>query len=200
MNNAFMLSYTVLWGVVIVMSGIILQLMKRLTTVNQRMYHMIPKDLPLSHEGIEVGRPFYSLAVGNTEGHPVSWTDQQKKGSIVLFTSSFCSTCKTVYPILNELAGKYNNYHFILVIEGEAEYARHVREAHGLSLPVVPLPPEKFQELSLPGIPFSYLLDPQMNVMYKGITGTDVAFRMLIDKGSAAAEAGHRSNKKRKAS
>lgn len=185
MNNTFILSYIVLWIVVILLIGVALHLLKKLIEVNGFVYNLLPKELPLSNEGIEIGLPFHSFNAMDTEGNTVSWTDSQKSGSIVLFTSSFCSTCKTVYPILNDLPELNDSYHFVLVIEGDEEYARFVRNEHDLHFPVTSITPEMFQELGLPATPFSYIMDQEMKVQYKGITATDRGFRMLIDKSTA---------------
>lgn len=198
MDFIFVISYVALWGVVILLAGIILNLIKRLTAVNAFMYNSLPKDLPLSHEGIEVGEHFYSLSAQDIAGREVSWTSSQTKGSIVIFTSSFCSTCKSVYPVLQDITQKNASYQFVLVIEGEEDYARHMQQEYNLTNPVISMLPENFQALKLPATPFSYIMDNEMKVQYKGITGTEMAFRMLIDKGSARIHP--QSGKRRKAS
>ncbi|MBP2000947.1 thiol-disulfide isomerase/thioredoxin [Paenibacillus shirakamiensis] len=185
MSSPYLLSYSALWGVVVVLIAIVLHMNKKLLDLNQVLYNMLPKDLPLSHEGIPVGDPFYALDLQDTQGKNILWNKKDTLGSIVLFTSSFCSTCKTVYPLLTQISEKHSQYHFVLVIEGDPEYARHVQEENEIPFQVTSISSEQFHQIGIPATPFAYIMNSELKVGYKGISSTLPAFNMLVEKGSA---------------
>ena len=59
--------------------------------------------------------------VANYEANPTEWKYLGDKPCIIDFYASWCGPCKTVAPILEDLAKEYNGQIYIYKIDTEAE-------------------------------------------------------------------------------
>jgi thiol-disulfide isomerase/thioredoxin len=149
-----------------------------------------PKELPLNDQGLSAGTSFPQHAMLSVQGTPVIWTSTPGAGTIVLFTSYACTSCKETYPLINPFLNKNPGVHIIVVVEGTEEDARSVQAGYSLSVPIVVLTQQLRDEVQLRAFPFGYLLSDDGKVVAKGIVSHQWAFDFLLQFRGKLAAAG----------
>ncbi|MFS0875318.1 TlpA family protein disulfide reductase [Solibacillus isronensis] len=104
------------------------------------------------------------------------------QSTILLFTSTHCDICKSVYPILEIVKQKYSNINIIIMMLATDEEAKNtiIRFNIKRSIPVSLIKDEDLFALGIPGFPFCYLLDPNGNIIEKGIVNKIEHFDILL--------------------
>ena len=156
----FMISYIVLWILVLFLCVVALDYLKR--------YRPRRRQLPLQDMGIPIGSPMPKLQVDDLAGTSVPLTAGGKKGSVVLFSSVSCAACKTLYPVLQPYQTRHPEVDVVVLMIGEPEEVQATKEKYGLSVPVASTTADEFAEFQINTFPFAYYLSPDGKIRNKG--------------------------------
>lgn len=173
MSTVFLVSYVVLWGIVMVLSFVALDYLRR----NRPRQ----KKLGLQEQGTAVGKRPEKLELTGSDGQKVALDAGKRMGTVLLFTAKNCSACQTLYPVLEPFAKKYPQVEIVMAAIGSVEEARATAEKHGLSFPVCPSSDKEFAEFGVSVFPFAYLLAPDGTVLSKGgVAGGSAYLELLL--------------------
>ncbi len=89
---------------------------------------------------IQLTKVDFLTKVANYEANPQEWKYLGDKPAIIDFYASWCGPCKTIAPVLEELAAEYGDQIYIYKIDTEAE--QELAAAFGIrSIPSILLVP-----------------------------------------------------------
>lgn len=167
------LSYCVLWILTLILSSMVIYLYKRIEKSSKKN-----KTLAESNAGLPKGEVYPIKKIYDTENKEVN----MGQSTILLFTSAHCDVCKRVYPMLEIAKQKYSNINIIIMMLATNEEAKNTINRFNIkhNTPVSLIKDEELFALGIPGFPFCYLLDPNGNIIEKGIVNTMEHFDILL--------------------
>jgi cytochrome c biogenesis protein CcmG/thiol:disulfide interchange protein DsbE len=121
--------------------------------------------------------PAFSLQrlAGNGD---LSLSSFRGKTVVLNFFASWCHPCKREAPVLEQLWRRERNHHQLVVLgvdtgEVSATDGRRFVRAHGITYPVVldPNADIAFNQYDLPGLPVTYILNPQGRIVGNPVLG-----------------------------
>ena len=182
MSGWWLLSYVVLWMLVIALSILVLALARQVGTLHLRLG---PRGaLEVDEEGPALGEapePIDTRALdgrGATVGGP-------GRQQLVLFVSAGCPVCREVAPAL-PAAARGAGLTPLVVADGPAEA---VRATYGsLAAPVV-VDPAVAEAYAVPGTPYAVVLDETGTVRAKGTVNNLEQVEGLVDTARRRVEA-----------
>jgi thiol-disulfide isomerase/thioredoxin len=160
MTTIFTLSYIALWILVLLLCFVALDYLKR-TRPRKR-------KLDLQDIGIPIGQPFPKQQFADLDGNTVPLTSPKKKGSIVLFTSSSCASCKALYPALQPYHMRHPELDLVVLMMGESDELEATKEKYGFTMPVSLSTAAEFADFQINTYPFAYYLSPDGKIRNKG--------------------------------
>lgn len=178
MSELFLVSYFVLWGLVLIGAAAIIQLFKRIA---QPMHgETIRKDiLAESERGIPAGQVFpkSELASINKGIMPLQGSAAD---TVLLITSVACQACEGIYPHIPAFLRKHPELKLVLLIDGAEEEIRDKLGRFKLDVPVYAIQPYDFAELSITVFPFGYYLRNDGTVAAKGVVSAPEHLELLM--------------------
>lgn len=156
----FMISYIVLWIMVLFLCVVALDYLKR--------YRPRKRQLALQDVGIPIGSQMPKLQVDDLAGSPVPLTAAGKKGSVVLFSSVSCGACKPLYPVLQPYQMRHPDLEVVVLMIGEPDEVQATKEKYRLSVAVASTTADEFAEFQINSFPFAYYLSPDGKIRNKG--------------------------------
>jgi hypothetical protein len=173
------ISYIVLWVLVLALAMFSISASKKPKRV-----------LPASNTGLPVGVPFPDFKIKSVVKEvPFELVNAQRKETIILFSSSMCPICNTVYPLLPMAEKRFDLLSKIIMegLDGDevGSIAEKVKTA-GIQPPVYSLTPTMRVDVKLEGFPFAYFLSADGRVLAKGVVNTIADIELLISEGRRA--------------
>lgn len=134
-----------------------------------------------------IGKPFLDVQEPDAEGNLRSLSDYAGKGKwiFVNFWASWCCTCKWEMP---NVVAAYKKYHEkgldIVGLSFDGEREAWVRAIESWDMPWIHLSDLKYWEsaavetYNVTGIPDNLLIDPEGNIVARGLRGRDLEARL----------------------
>jgi len=172
-------SYVVLWMLVLALTVFAIMISKKPKRV-----------LGLNNSGLPVGASFPRFnAQSVTSDLPFNIVYAERKETLLLFSSSLCPVCSTVYPLFPYAEQKYNLKAQVIMESTDDGVASIVEkiESTGLHAPVYALTPHMKEEVRLEGFPFAYFLSAEGKVLAKGVINSIPDIDLLVSQGRRAA-------------
>jgi methylamine dehydrogenase accessory protein MauD len=179
MEGIWLISYIVLWLVVLALIVLVLLLYRQLGI----MYLGTAEGV--SRDGLNRGTSAPDFTLTDQYGHPQRLAAMRGKPAALLFGSPSCGPCRLLAPQLDDWAKKHPDINVVwLNAASSDESARFVAET-GLKVPVAAYSPEsKLLDLYKVRVtPFIFMLDEVGVVRAKGLVnnkgGLDIYYREL---------------------
>jgi hypothetical protein len=171
-------SYIVLWLLVLSLTVFAIVISKKPKRV-----------LGAYNTGLPVGSVFPKFDIQSVVKQiPFSVVHPERKETLLLFSSSMCSICSTVYPLFPYAEQKYHLKAQVIMEpkDGQIESIIEKIDAAGLYAPVYALTPSIMQQVKLEGFPFAYYLSTEGIVLAKGVINTIADIDLLVSQGRRA--------------
>ena len=184
MSGWWLISYAVLWALVVVLAIVVVALARQIGTLHLRLG---PRGaLEIDEEGPALGEEVEPVLASDLEGREVALGGADMP-QLLLFVSPGCDICRQVLPSVNAVA-REGDLSPILVTDADerdsAAYARKVR-----AVPVVSSP-EAIEEFQVPGTPYVVVTDADGVVRAKGTVNNMEQMEGLVDTARRRLEAG----------
>lgn len=190
METSFVISYIVLWLIVLSLSVLVVLLYRQLGI----MY--LGSAEGVSRDGLDRGTTAPDFNLADQYGNQQRLSAYRGRPVMLLFGSPHCSPCRTLMPQLHDWARSHADVGVLwLNAASDAESLKFVSEL-GATLPVVPYTPESklMDRYKVRVTPFMFLLDEKGVVRAKGLantkSGLDIYYREL-KAGGADSDQGH---------
>ncbi len=188
MDTPWLISYIVLWLIVLALGLLVLLLYRQLGI----MY--LGSAEGVSRDGIDKGATAPDFALTDQYGNPQRLSDYRGRPALLLFGSPHCSPCRTLMPQLHEWARAHPEVGVVwLNAASEEESLKFVSEL-GATLPVAPYTPESklMDRYKVRVTPFMFLLDEKGVVRAKGLantkSGLDLYYKELRGGGAGSGQ------------
>lgn len=188
MSGAWLVSYIVLWGVVLFQGAVIFLLMRQLGMMYLGTAQGVARD------GLAAGQRAPSFALPAVAGSTVSLEDFRGTPLLLVFGSPGCGPCRNLIPDLNVFAReRAQELRTLFLSRGDLEETSRFVQEVGVEVPVAVHPDESLPEQYKARVtPFAFLIDGEGIVRAKGLANNRSHLEMLVtvaDQEMARAEA-----------
>jgi methylamine dehydrogenase accessory protein MauD len=186
MGAVWLISYFVLWGLVIVLGFLLLGTLRALALQGWRL-DQLEATMPsrVGRSGLKPGRKAPHFTLSTVEGEQVSLADYRGRSVLLVFVQPACGPCSSVVPALNRVEAS-GEAQVLVVNRADPAQARQWAEKTGATFPVLVqenLDVSKRYEMF--ATPFAFLIDEQGVIASAGIVNNRQHVRFLF---SAAQE------------
>ncbi|HKP52774.1 MAG TPA: TlpA disulfide reductase family protein [Chloroflexia bacterium] len=188
MDTPWLISYIVLWLIVLALCLLVLLLYRQLGI----MY--LGSAEGVSRDGLDRGTTAPDFALTDQYGNSQRLSDYRGRPVVLLFGSPHCTPCRTLMPQLHEWATAHPDVGVVwLNAASEEESLKFVSEL-GATLPVAPYTPESklMDRYKVRVTPFMFLLDERGVVRAKGLantkSGLDLYYKELRGGGAGSGQ------------
>jgi methylamine dehydrogenase accessory protein MauD len=170
MEGVWLVSYIVLWILVLAMGVLILLLYRQLGI----MY--LGSAEGVSRDGLPKGTQAPDFSVTDQYGNLQRLINYRGRPTLLLFGSPHCSPCRTLLPQLHDWAAAHPEVGVLWLNAASPEESLKFVSDTGATIPVAPYPPEGNSNLldtyRVRVTPFSFLLDENGVIRAKGLVNT----------------------------
>lgn len=171
MNEALLVSNTLLWVVVLALGALVLVLTRQIGLLHERL---APVGALATQQGPEVGDPAPELHLADLSGKPVRIGGPEGgERTLLFFLSPTCPVCETLLPTLRRVvADESPSLRLVLASDGTPEEHRVFRRTHDLEDAHYVLSTELGLRFAVAKLPTAVLIDEHGIVRAKGIVNT----------------------------
>jgi methylamine dehydrogenase accessory protein MauD len=168
MEGVWLVSYIVLWLLVLGMGVLILLLYRQLGI----MY--LGSAEGVSRDGLNKGTQAPDFSLTDQYGNLQRLINYRGRPTLLLFGSPHCSPCRTLLPQLHDWASAHPDVGVIWLNAASPEESLKFVSDTGATIPVAPYPPEGnlLDTYKVRVTPFSFLLDENGVIRAKGLVNT----------------------------
>jgi methylamine dehydrogenase accessory protein MauD len=186
MGTVWLISYFVLWGLVIVLGFVLLGTLRALALQGWRL-DQLEATMPsrVGRSGLKPGRKAPDFTLSTVEGEEISLADYRRRTVLLVFVQPGCGPCSSVVPALNRVEAS-GEAQVLVVNRADPERARQWAVETGATFPVLVqenLDVSKRYEMF--ATPFAFLIDEHGVIASNGIVNNRQHVRFLF---SAARE------------
>lgn len=181
MSTFWLVSYIILWAVVLFLAFLLLGTLRALGLMRWRL-EQLEATTPrrLGRDGLRLGARAPDFTLPSVEGAEVSLRDFAGRKILLVFTKVGCNPCRAIVPELNKL--QRGGEHQVLVVNnGTPEKTRKWAGEAGVCFPV--LMQENWsvsRRYEVFAGPFAFLLNEEGVVVSKGIINTQVYLHYVL--------------------
>ena len=182
MSATFVVSYAILWVLVIGLSVLVVALARQVGVLHERV---APAGALMPTTGPKVGESTRKLDLKDIRGNILTIGGQSPDGfsTLVLFISPTCPVCKSLVPVARSLAG-YESRRLRLVFASDGDKIdQHV--AYTKDLDIEKYPYVVSQELGITyavsKLPFAVLIDGSGVLRSKGLVNSREHLESLVE-------------------
>ena len=168
MEGIWLISYIVLWALVVILFLLVILLYRQLGI----MY--LGSAEGVSRDGLAPGTKAPDFKLADQYGNMQSLSDYRGRPTVLLFGSPHCSPCRILLPQLHDWAKAHPEAGVLwLNAASEEESLKFVSDT-GATLPIVPYTPQEnlMDKYKVRVTPFTVLLDENGIVRAKGLVNT----------------------------
>jgi len=182
MDGALLISYVILWALVIVLSLLVFALARQVGVLHERV---APAGALMPTSGPKVGEMTEAMRLTDLKEHTVTigGADSEGLATLILFISPTCPVCKSLVPIARSLVS-YEGKRMRLVFASDGDkIERHFAYVSDLDLEdypyIVSLPLGLAYEVSK--LPFAVLIGSDGALKSKGLVNTREHLESLVE-------------------
>lgn len=164
------LSNIILWCIVIVVSISVFVILREAIKAKSNLYEQ--------QEGLPKGSDFPLESNIPINGSPMNIRNNEKIGTLIFLTSTSCSTCSKVYPIINDFQKKKPLYQYLIFMIGTEESVNNAIKQYNIKSPVVRM--DDLKDLQAPFVPFGYFVSQDGVIQAKGVVNNEGHIQSLI--------------------
>lgn len=112
----------------------------------------VPEGLPVASVA-----PYFNLS--NINGQNISIDDLTDGNTLLVFSSTICSACKQMYPILKEFAEKHPEIPVLMISKGSIEDNRQMAVENKFDFQILNWEDDVVSAYSVPVTPYFYVID-----------------------------------------
>lgn len=176
MSGAWLVSYVVLWGVVLFQGVVIFVLLRQLGL----MYLGTARGV--SRDGLAPGQRAPDFSLPDLEGRLLSLANFAGRPLLLVFGSPTCVPCRGLIPDLNVFARERRQELSVLFLSrSELEEARRFAQELDLQVPLAVHPDQSLPDTYKARVtPFAFLIDGEGVVQAKGLANNREHLEMLL--------------------
>ena len=178
--SEFMVSYLILWVVVLVLGQQVLRSFQE----SKRTAQSPVAALGGTDLGLDYGAPIPVTDFRALDDSTLSLLRQDGGRSVLVFLSTTCPACRTLSPSLSTIMVQHNDVAFLILLAGERSELREFVERTGIPERVV-IPttiPEMRDVLGLRYYPFAYVIAHDGRVAAKALVANEEHFAQLLGR------------------
>lgn len=179
--TAFMMSYVVLWALVIALSLVVLALARQIGVLHDRI---APTGALMLAKGLSVGQAAPIVTVSDLDGRSrqIGAASTDGRNTLVMFVSPTCPVCKVLLPVLKTSQRSENAWlQIVLASDGDEGAQAEFRTRQGLqSFPYV-LSPALGISYQINRLPYAVLLDERGIVLARGLINSREHLESLFE-------------------
>jgi methylamine dehydrogenase accessory protein MauD len=176
MSGWWLISYGVLWVLVVVLCAVVVALARQIGTLHLRLG---PRGaLEIDDEGPPLGEQVDPVPVTGLDGEELVLGGGGSP-QLLLFVSPGCDVCRQVLPSVDAVARGGSLAPVVVTDTGETETRAAYRHKHGAAPLVASL--EACETYGVPGTPYVLVLDAQGIVQAKGTANNLEQMEGLVD-------------------
>ena len=179
--SALAISNTVLWILVLVLTGVLLALVRQVGVLHERI---APAGALMLNRGPAVGEPAPLLEVADLEGHAhrIGSARGDGRSTLLLFVSPSCPVCKSLLPAVKSSRKDERSWmDVILASDGDTREQREFVRAQGLDgIPYV-VSAALGLAYQVSRLPFAALLDEQGVLRARGLVNSREQLESLFE-------------------
>lgn len=183
MTRLFMVSYAVLWILVVMMALLLLLV--------YRHFGPMAMSTGAGHErdGLPIGREAPSISGVDRDNNRVHWTPAKGRHSLVVFVAPGCGPCEEIAPYLGALAQAVDqSVQVVAVAAGRGEEVQALEASTGhQALCIADDGSGAMSQWEVRVTPFALLVGPDTRVVTKGNCSNPALLRRLLDSAGLAA-------------
>jgi methylamine dehydrogenase accessory protein MauD len=168
MEGIWLVSYIVLWLLVLVLIALVILLYRQLGI----MY--LGSAEGVSRDGLARGAKAPDFSLTDQYGNAQRLADYRGKPSVLLFGSPHCSPCRILLPQLHDWSKAHPEVGILWLNAASPEESLKFVSDTGASLPIAPYSPQEnlMDRYKVRVTPFMFLLDESGIVRAKGLVNT----------------------------
>jgi methylamine dehydrogenase accessory protein MauD len=179
--TAFMMSYVLLWALVIALSLVVLALARQIGVLHDRI---APTGALMLAKGLSVGQAAPIVTVSDLDGgaRQIGAASADGRNTLVMFVSPRCPLCKVLLPVLKASQRSENAWlQIVLASDGDERAQVEFRKRQGLqSFPYV-LSPALGISYQINRLPYAVLLDERGIVLARGLINSREHLESLFE-------------------
>ncbi|WP_028594299.1 redoxin domain-containing protein [Paenibacillus assamensis] len=186
MNSFFIISYVMLWAIVLVQSYFMVQAARAAKKARETPV-LSPEEtisrIMRGDHGVSKGRLFPQLQFETVQHGRIDLANNSKKGAIIAFASTSCEQCKLIYPIIKQFDQERQDISIMMLIDGPFNQVAAAIEKYDIPVPVTQITKEDMARLETGFFPFVYYLNERGEVQTKGVVNVHEQLELLVEKG-----------------
>ena len=179
--TAFMMSYWLLWALVIALSLVVLALARQIGVLHDRI---VPTGALMLAKGLSVGQAAPIVTASDLDGgtRQIGAASADGRNTLVMFVSPTCPLCKVLLPVLKASQRSENAWlQIVLASDGEERAQVEFRKRQSLqSFPYV-LSPALGISYQINRLPYAVLLDERGIVLARGLINSREHLESLFE-------------------
>jgi len=179
--TAFMMSYVLLWALVIALSLVVFALARQIGVLHDRI---APTGALMLAKGLSVGQAAPIVTVSDLDGgtRQIGAASAEGRNTLVMFVSPTCPLCKVLLPVLKASQRSEHAWlQIVLASDGEERAQADFRKRQGLqSFPYV-LSPALGISYQINRLPYAVLLDERGIVLARGLINSREHLESLFE-------------------
>jgi methylamine dehydrogenase accessory protein MauD len=181
MDTAWLISYVVLWGLVLLLGFLLFGTLRTLAVQGWRL-DQLEATMPsrVGRTGLKPGRKAPSFTLLTVDGEEASLTDFRGRAVLLVFVQPGCCPCSSVVPALNRVEAS-GEAQVLAINKADPEQARRWAGETGATFPVLvqeDLHVSKRYEML--ATPFGFLIDEHGVIVSAGIVNNGKHVRFLF--------------------
>jgi methylamine dehydrogenase accessory protein MauD len=179
--SAIMISYLILWALVVVLSLVVFALARQIGVLHDRI---APTGALMLAKGLTVGEPAPIVAVHDMDGNSrqLGAAREDGKSTLVMFVSPTCPVCKTLLPVLkSSVRAEQSWLDIVLASDGDAATHADFRQKHGITQLSYVLSPPLGIAYQINRLPYAVLLDERGLVIARGLINSREHLESLFE-------------------
>ncbi|MFC4766616.1 TlpA family protein disulfide reductase [Effusibacillus consociatus] len=167
MSNLFLVSYGVLWLLVVSLFLLMFLVFRQFGLV------YLKTAAGVSRSGVDLGTTIPDLEVKSVTGDNLKLSDYSGQPLLIVFTSPHCAPCRNLVSHLDDFIDKYPGIStLVFSIDGSEEETRSMFPRPRYS--IIPLPDREIFKTVFEGevTPFAFVIDDKRKVVAKGLVNS----------------------------
>lgn len=179
--TAFMMSYWLLWALVIALSLVVLALARQIGVLHDRI---APTGALMLAKGLSVGQAAPIVTASDLDGgtRQIGAASADGRNTLVMFVSPTCPLCKVLLPVLKASQRSENAWlQIILASDGEERAQVEFRKRQSLQAFPYVLSPALGISYQINRLPYAVLLDERGIVLARGLINSREHLESLFE-------------------